>query len=58
MWEPRVFKAGGEHWAIVLPEKVVGQMSMKEIIASYTALGLNVKTFTDPQMAMSWLEKQ
>lgn len=57
-WEPKVLKAGWKHWALVLPEKVVGQLSMKQIIADYNALGLNVKTFTDPQSAMGWLEKQ
>ncbi len=57
-WETKVLKSGWKHWALVLPEKVVGQLSMKDIIAAYTALGLNVKTFSDPESAMSWLEKQ
>src|ERR1035437_628836 len=28
-WFPRVLKAGWKHWAVVQPEKLVGQMNVK-----------------------------
>ncbi|MBO8131378.1 MAG: hypothetical protein H0Z29_07665 [Candidatus Marinimicrobia bacterium] len=58
VWEPRVLKAGWKHWAVILPEKVVGQMNMKKIIDRYKSIGVNVKVFSDSEEAMEWLEKQ
>lgn len=58
VWEPRILKAGWKHWALVLPEKVIGQMNMKGLIERYSGLGVNVKAFTDPQEGMDWLEQQ
>ncbi|HPI38497.1 MAG TPA: hypothetical protein PK397_11195 [Ignavibacteriaceae bacterium] len=57
-WEGRLFKAGWKYWALVMPEKVTGQLSMKKIIDHYNSHGLTVKTFTTPEDAMAWLEKQ
>jgi hypothetical protein len=57
-WRPRVLKAGWKFWAIVLPEKVVGQMSMKRIIEEYAKTGVTVKIFDDPENALDWLEMQ
>jgi hypothetical protein len=58
IWEPRIMKSGWKSWAIVLPEKVVGQMSMKKLIERYKQMGVTVSIFSDPQTAMAWLEKQ
>jgi hypothetical protein len=57
-WEPRIMKAGWKYWALILPEKVVGQMNMKKLIDRYSQLGVNVKVFSDPEEAMKWLEQQ
>ncbi|MCB9205855.1 MAG: hypothetical protein H6612_12430 [Ignavibacteriales bacterium] len=57
-WEPKIFKAGWKFWAIVLPEKVVGKMSMKGIIDRYKQMGVTVNIFSDPNLALAWLEKQ
>jgi hypothetical protein len=57
-WRPRVKKAGLKYWAIVLPEKVFGQMVMKQIIEEYANTGVTVQIFTDPAEAMKWLEAQ
>ncbi|MFH1195847.1 MAG: hypothetical protein V1720_09030 [bacterium] len=57
-WEAALFKAGWKHWALVLPEKAIGQLSMKKLVEHYTSLGLKVETFSDPDAAMKWLEKQ
>jgi hypothetical protein len=58
VWRPRVIKAGWKYWALVLPEKTIGQMVMKRIIKEYADTGVTVKLFTDPDEAMKWLEAQ
>ena len=57
-WAPRVIAAGWKYWAIVLPEKVVGQMNMQRFIEENTKLGLTVRVFSDPDEALKWLESQ
>jgi hypothetical protein len=56
VWYPRVVKAGWKHWAVVLPEMVVGQMNMRRFIDDYSRDGLTVRVFTDPDQAMEWLD--
>ena len=58
VWRPRVVKAGWKYWALVLPEKIIGQMSMKRIIEEYANTGVTVQMFSDPDEAMRWLETQ
>ncbi|NWF92441.1 MAG: hypothetical protein HXY46_05960 [Syntrophaceae bacterium] len=58
VWRPRVIKAGWKYWALVLPEKVIGQMVMKRIIKEYADTGVTVEIFSDPDKAMKWLEAQ
>jgi hypothetical protein len=60
VWRPRMIKTNWKYWAIVLPEKVVGQMVMQRIIKEYadSGNGIIVKTFSDPYKAMNWLESQ
>jgi len=58
VWRPRVIKAGWKYWALVLPEKILGQMSMKRIIEEYANTGVTVQIFSDPDEAMRWLETQ
>jgi hypothetical protein len=57
-WGPRVKKAGLKYWAIVLPEKIFGQMVMKQVVEEYAETGTTVQMFTDPDEAMRWLEAQ
>jgi hypothetical protein len=57
-WFPRTLKAGWKHWAVVLPEKVVGQMNMKRFTEDYSKAGINAMLFSDSDSAMKWLEKQ
>jgi hypothetical protein len=58
-WRPRVVRAGWKYWALLLPEKTIGQMSMKRIISEkYTDLGITIDFFDDPQEALKWLESQ
>ena len=57
-WAPRVMAAGWKFWAVVLPEKVLGQMNMKRFIAMYAEKGVTAEAFTDPAEAMKWLVEQ
>jgi hypothetical protein len=58
IWFPRVLRAGWKHWAIVQPEKVVGQLNMKRFKETYAKSGLNVQMFSDPELAEKWLVSQ
>lgn len=56
-WSPRVVKAGWEHWAIVMPEQVLGKLNMKRFINMYSDLGVTVRVFSDPDEALAWLKR-
>lgn len=54
-WFPRAVKAGWKYWAIVNPEKAVGQLQMKGNARTMEMAGVKVAFFADPQSAMAWL---
>jgi hypothetical protein len=55
-WFPRVWAAGWKYWAIVMPDKIAGQLNMNRIAKRYIDQGLNVQVFSDPDEALKWLE--
>lgn len=55
-WFFRAFNAGWKYWAIVMPDKVVGQMNMNRIMKRNIEMGLTIKVFEDPDEALKWLE--
>jgi hypothetical protein len=57
-WSPRVIDAGWKYWAVVMPEKVIGQMNMQRFIKMYSERDVSVQVFSDPDEAMRWLEAQ
>ena len=57
-WAPRVLAAGWKFWAVVLPEKVTGQMNMRRKMALYADQGVIVQAFERPGAALTWLERQ
>ena len=57
-WTPRVMAAGWKHWALVMPAKMVGQMSMGRAIKMFAERGITVRTFPDPDEAMAWRESE
>jgi hypothetical protein len=57
VWFPKTMKAGWKYWAIVMPEKQVAQMNMRQFAADLSKLGLAVEFFPDPDQAMEWLSK-
>ena len=54
-WFPRMMKAGWQHWAVLPPTKMVGQMNIKRFADTYRKLGLNARIFTDKDEALTWL---
>ena len=54
-WYPRVLRAGWKHWAVVLPETVVGQMNIRRFVEGCRKDGLETRVFVDPTEAMAWL---
>ncbi|HEX7491581.1 MAG TPA: hypothetical protein VF337_07735 [Candidatus Limnocylindrales bacterium] len=58
VWFPQVVAAGWKHWAVVMPEKVVGQLNMKQWVTQYKSLGINSQVFADPDEALKWLAAQ
>jgi len=55
-WNPRVMEAGWKYWAIVMPDKFVGQLNMQQFIDMYSELGLTIKIFDDAEEALTWLK--
>jgi hypothetical protein len=56
VWIPMALKAGWKYWALVQPEKVVGQMNMRRIVKMYADRGITANIFTEPVEAMTWLK--
>ncbi len=54
-WEKNMVKSGWTHWAIVLPEKVVGRMNMAGIIDRHEKMGVVVKSVKTPEEGLEWL---
>lgn len=57
-WFPQTVQAGWKYWAIVQPEKTLGQIGIKQLVEQYAAGGITAKFFSDPDEAMKWLEAQ
>ena len=55
-WAPRAAALGWDYWAIVLPKNVVGNMDMQTHMDHGVSLGVDVQVFTDPLLALVWLE--
>jgi hypothetical protein len=57
-WFPRTKAAGWKYWAIVAPEKVIGQVNMSKFMLMYADLGVNARMFSDPDLAFAWIDAQ
>jgi hypothetical protein len=55
-WFPRVQAVGWEHWAIVLPQNIIGNLDMKTYVDRTSEQGVEVQLFSDPELALQWLE--
>jgi hypothetical protein len=56
VWFPRTKAAGWQHWAVVQPVKILGQMNLARFVKKYADLGINARMFSDPDEAMTWLD--
>ena len=57
-WGPRMLEAGWKYWGMVLPPRVIGQMSLKKMLGYYEERGVEPKLFSDPDEAMEWLDSK
>lgn len=55
-WNPRVFAQGWKYWAVVMPDKVLGQTNLNYLMRENIELGLTVQVFDDADEALEWLE--
>ncbi|NLF52657.1 MAG: hypothetical protein GX577_16135 [Leptolinea sp.] len=57
-WLPVTLQAGWKYWAIVQPEGILAKVTMENLMKDFAKFGLTAKYFTDPEVAMKWLESQ
>jgi len=57
-WLPRVMAAGWTHWALVMPEKVIGQLNMRRFVKTFGDQGVTTRIFPSPEEALVWLGSQ
>jgi len=55
-WNPRVFANGWKYWAVVMPDKKMGQTNLNWLMRENIAQGLVVQAFEDADEALKWLE--
>jgi len=55
-WFPRVLASGWKYWAVIEPENILGQLSMKTFIEAYQKNGITLKIFRTVAEALAWLE--
>lgn len=55
-WFPTAFESGWKYWAIVMPDKIAGQLNMNRFLKTYIERGLVVQVFENTEEAMNWLE--
>jgi hypothetical protein len=58
VWFPTALAAGWKYWAVVLPQKIVGQMNMRDFICTYSARGITAEVSSDPGQALFRLRRQ
>ena len=58
VWTPQVLAAGWKYWALVMPDKALGKLSMKRYVNMYADLGVAVEIVETPEEGMSWLKSQ
>ncbi len=58
IWFPKTRAAGWKYWAIVLPESVLGKMSLNYFENRYSEQGITTKFFDIDDLAYAWLIQQ
>jgi hypothetical protein len=56
-WFPKAHATGWKFWAIVNPERAVGQLQMKSSAKQFEMMGgVEVRFFSNPADALAWLK--
>ncbi len=55
-WENRILEKGWKYWALVMPQKMAGQIQTKELIERYAGKGVTVRTFPTSEEGFAWLK--
>jgi hypothetical protein len=55
-WFPEAFSAGWKYWAIIMPDKVAGQLTLNRIMKTNIERGLTIQVFEDTDEALEWLK--
>ena len=58
VWLPMMLKAGWKYWAVIEPESVLGNLSMKNFLGFYAEQGLEVKIFHEMDEALAWMRSK
>jgi hypothetical protein len=58
VWAPAAKAAGFKYWAVVMPANIIGHMNSEKWAAMSRSDGFTAKLFSDPEVAMAWLEAQ
>ncbi|HOA79837.1 MAG TPA: hypothetical protein PKK61_02070 [Defluviitaleaceae bacterium] len=58
VWLPKAVEYGWKYWAIVEPERFIGQMEIKRRAEKYASYGITAKIFNNLDEAIKWLEEQ
>ena len=55
VWFPRVKAAGWTYWAVVRPQKAIGELNVSRFIKLYGELGITTNLVSDFDEAWAWL---
>ena len=57
-WKQKILKLGWKYWAIMMPDLVVGKLTMKTLMNDFRELGVTVEIFDEVELAYKWLTEQ
>ncbi len=55
VWLPQILKAGWRYWAVLEPENILGQLSMKNFLDLYQQMGITLRVFHTKEEGLAWL---
>lgn len=55
-WTPRVWATGWKYWAVILPDKRVGQVHLNFSMGLHQEHGITTAAFETSDQALRWLE--
>jgi hypothetical protein len=58
VWSPQAVSAGWKHWALVLQKDLLHTANMRKLAQLYSAKGVSVEVFSNPDEAFRWLRRQ